>query len=66
MYSVTACARFTEEPRQRKTIADDGGSRASPSHGIRITILAGLLDWVASIWGRLSPDADETLAGWYR
>ena len=44
----------------------DGGSRASPAHGIRITILPGLLDRVESIKGRLSPDSDERLAGWYR
>ena len=37
----------------------NGGSRASPAHGLRITILTGLLDRLTSIWRRLSPDSDE-------
>ncbi len=47
----------------------DGGSRASPAHGIRITTLTGLLDWLASYMAQTfperSPDSDEGLAGSY-
>ena len=38
-----------------------GESRASPAHGLCITILTGLLDSLASIWPRLCTDSDEGL-----
>jgi hypothetical protein len=37
-------------------ISHNGESRASPAHGLRITMLTGLFDRLASIWRRLSPD----------
>ena len=57
-----------ERERERALLGTfhNRGPRASPAHGLRITILTGLLDRVASIWRRLSPDSDERLAGWYR
>jgi hypothetical protein len=36
-----------------------GWSRASPAHGLSITVLTGLLDRLTSIRQRLSPDSDE-------
>ncbi len=51
--------------RERESI-ETFHNGASPAHGLRITILTGLLDSLASIWQRLSPDSDKRLAGWYR
>jgi len=58
--------RERERERERALLGTfhDGGSRASPAHGLGINILTGLLDSLASIWPRLSPDSGEWLAGW--
>ena len=58
--------RERERGRERALLGTfhNGGSRASPAHGLGINILTGLLDSLASIWPRLSPDSGEWLAGW--
>jgi len=39
----------------------NGGSSSRPAQGLGITILTVLLDSLASIWPRLSPDSDKRL-----
>jgi hypothetical protein len=64
--------RESESEREREGERASSGtfhnreSRASPVQGLRITMLAGPLDSLASVWPRLSPDSDERLAGWYQ
>ena len=58
----THTQRDRERERALLGIIHNGGSRASPAYGLRITILTGLLDRVAFLWQRRSLDSDERLA----
>ncbi len=67
----SAGRRERERERERElylefSITGGLGRRPRTEDSARITILTALLDRVASIWRRPSPDSGEKLAGWYR